>query len=401
MPIDRFELSRQVGELAEYLDEQSGEFGLRLANAVRAARDHSTPDAFAALMDKIETQRGVYSWLVPGISEPLTTSTAPTAAPRDYIVLAVDGSQIEIDRDSPFDAYLINVGRVLIRYGSGSEAVIDSKARTYYRPEDLVLGGRSRPGREQVVGSSVIAARRDTAEVSALADMAEQLPEGVPALGLLDGSLTQWRIAEADNIADPDVRGEYLDALSRLRAVAQKRDFAVASYISRPRAREVVNALRIAICPFETPNCGMYCRDKAEGERPCDDVARVRDRDVFDELLQGDGERSGVFRSSADEVAGYGEHLPHFFYMAAEQELARVEVPEWSLERINLLHGLLRDQIGLGDGYPLALAEAHEEAVVRADDRNLFRQLLEDEAFQRSAPDRTSAKSAAKRQRSL
>ena len=214
MPIDRFELSRQVGELAEYLDEQSGEFGLRLANAVRAARDHSTPDAFAALMDKIESQRGVYSWLVPGISEPLTTSTAPTAAPRNYIVLAVDGSQIEIDRDSPFDAYLINVGRVLIRYGSGSEAVIDSKARTYYKPEHLVLGGRRRPGREQVVGSSVIAARRDTAEVSALADMAEQLPEGVPALGLLDGSLTQWRIAEADNIADPDVRGEYLDALS-------------------------------------------------------------------------------------------------------------------------------------------------------------------------------------------
>ena len=146
MPIDRFELSRQVGELAEYLDEQSGEFGLRLANAVRAARDHSTPDAFAQLMDKIETQRGVYSWLVPGLIEPLTTSIAPTTPPRDYIVLAVDGSQIEIDRDSPFDAYLINVGRVLIRYGSGSEAVIDSKARTYYRPEDLVLGGRRAAG---------------------------------------------------------------------------------------------------------------------------------------------------------------------------------------------------------------------------------------------------------------
>ena len=401
MPIDRFELSRQVGELAEYLDEQSGEFSLRLANALRAARDSSEPASFAALRDKIESQRSVYSWLVPGISEPLTTSTAPTTPPHDYIVLAVDGSQIEIDRDSPFDAYLINVGRVFIRYGSSPDAVIDSKARTYYRPEHLVLGGRQRPGREQVVGSSVIAARRDTAEVSALADMAERLPEGVPAIGLLDGSLTQWRIAEADNAADPDVRGEYLDALSRLRDVAQKRDFAVASYISRPRAREVVNALRIAICPFDTPNCGNYCRDKAEGERPCDDVARVRDRDVFDELLESDGARSGMFKSSSDEVAGYGEHLPHFFYMGTDTELARVEIPEWSLERIDLLHSLLGDQLALGDGYPLALAEAHEEAVVRADDRNLFRQLLEDEAFQRSAPNRTSAKSAAKRQRSL
>ena len=401
MPIDRFELSRQVGELAAYLDEQSGEFSLRLANAVSAARDHSAPDKFAALQDAIETHRGVYSWLVPGISEPLTTSTAPLAAPRDYVVLAVDGSQIEIDHDSPFDAYLINVGRVYIRYGGTPEAIIDSVARTYYKPEDLALGGHRRPGQERVIGSSVIAARRDTAEASALADMAEQLPDDVPAIGLLDGSLTQWRIAEADNIADPDVRKQYLDALSRLRDVARTREFGVASYISRPRAREVVNALRIAICPFPTPDCGAYCRDKAEGERPCDGVARVRDRDAFDELLDGDGARSGVFKSLSDESTGYGPHLPHFFYMAAESELARVEIPEWSLERIDLLHSLLWDQARLGDGYPLALAEAHEEAVVRADDRALFRQLLEDEAVQRSAPNHVSAKSAAKRQRSL
>lgn len=401
MPIDRFQLSRQVGELADYLDAQNAEFSRRLSGALQAARAHSEPDAFGQLTDKLESQRGVYSWLVPGVTEPFTNTYGPSAPPRDYIVLAVDGSQIEIDRDSPFDAYLINVGRVYIRYGQASEAVIDSEARTYYKPDDLVLGGRRRPGHERIIGSSVIAARRDTAEVSALADMAEQLPDGVPAIGLLDGSLTQWRISEADNIADPDVRKQYLDALSRLQDVAKQRDFVVASYISRPRAREVVNALRIAICPFDTPNCAAYCRDKAEGERPCDVVAPVRDRDIFDELLDNDGDRSGIFRNQSDEVAGYGEHLPHFFYMAAENELARIELPQWSLDRLDLLHTLLWDQIRLGDGYPLALAEAHEEAVVRADDRALFRQLLENEAMNRSAPDRTSAKSAAKRQRSL
>ena len=316
-------------------------------------------------------------------------------------MLAVDGSQIEIDRDSPFDAYLINTGRVYIRYGQSPEAVIESQAQTYYKPEDLVLGGRRRPGREHVIGSSVIAARRDTAEVSALADMAETLPEGIPAIGLLDGSLTQWRISEADNIADPDVRKQYIDALSRLQEVSRQRDFVVASYISRPRAREVINALRIAICPFDTPNCGAYCRDKAEGERPCDEIARVRDRDIFEELFEEDGQRSGVFRSHSDEITGYGDHIPHFFYMDAQNELARIELPEWSLDRIDLLHTLLCDQIRLGDGYPLALAEAHEEAVVRADDRSLFRHLLENEAIQRSTPNRTSSKSAAKRQRSL
>ncbi len=401
MPIDRLQLSRQVGQLAEYLDAQKGEFGRRLDRALQAVATRSEPDAFGRLIDKLESQRSVYSWLVPGVTEPLTIRHTPAAPPRDYIVLAVDGSQIEIDRDSPFDAYLINTGRVCIRYGNAPEAVIESQAHTYYKQEDLVLGGRRRPGREHVIGSSVIAALRDTAEVSTLADMAEQLPENVPAIGLLDGSLTQWRISEADNIADPDVRKNYIDALSRLQEVSRQREFVVASYISRPRAREVVNTLRIAICPFDTPNCSLYCRDKAEGERPCDEIARVRDRDIFEELLDNEGDRSGVFRSTADEIAGYGEHIPHFFYLAAENELARVEFPQWSLNRIGLLHTLLCDQIHLGDDYPLALAEAHEEAVVRADDRELFRQLLNNEAINRSAPNRISAKSAAKRQRSL
>ena len=401
MPIDPLLVSREIGDLAEYLDDQRGEFARRLASALHAARTHSTPEEFSRLAERIEAHRGVYSWLVPGISEPLTRSHPPDAAPRDYIVLAADGSQIEIDRDSPLDVYLINVGRIRIRYGAASEASIDSETHVYYKPEDLIIGGRRRPGREHVIGSSVIAARRDTAEVRALADMAEQLPHDVPAIGLLDGSLTQWRVAEADSSADPTIRAEYLDALARLKDVAAERDFAVASYISRPRALEVVNALRIAACPFETPNCGTYCGDRAEEERPCDSVAGVRDRDIFDELLQDGGERAGIFRSESDESAAYGEHRPHFTYMASDTELARVEIPQWSLGRVALLQTLLWDQIHLGGGYPLALAEAHEEAVVRAEDRQLFRQLLEDEALRRSIPDRVSSKSTAKRQRSL
>ena len=401
MPIDRLELSRQVGEVATYLDEQRGVFGARLRRALQAAHGLSEPDVFPGMRDRIETHRGTYSWLVPGLTEPLTTSIPPAPPPRNHIVLAVDGSQIEIDRDSPVDCYLINTGRVSIRYGDRPDAVIDSVPRIYYRSEELVIGGRRRPGREHVVGSSVIAARRDTAEVSALADMAERLPEGVPAIGLLDGSLTQWRISEADSAAHPEIRAEYLAALSRLQQVAQTRDFAVASYISRPRAREVINALRIAICPYETPNCAAFCADKAEGERPCDEVARVRDRDIFEGLLTEPGHRSAPFRSHADEVKAYAEHAPHFFYTRTQRELARVEVPQWSLERIDLLHALLWNQIRLGDDYPVALAEAHEEAVVRQDDRNLFRLLLEEEGLRLSIPDSVSAKSASKRSRSL
>jgi len=391
MPIDRLQLSRQIGELANYLDEQRGEFSRQLTLATQTARDISAPDHFDSMRERIEQYQLTHSVLIAGVLEPLTNSHSPSASPHDYIVLAVDGSQIEIDRDSPFDAYLINVGRVYIQYGAQPDAMIESQAHTYYKQEDLVLGGRRRPGREHVIGSSVIAARRDTAEVSALADMAEQLPENVPAIGLLDGSLTQWRISEADNIADPDIRNQYLDALSRMQEVSKQREFVVASYISRPRAREVVNAIRVANCPHETSG----------SDHDSEEFPRVRDRDVFSELLKDGGDRSGVLKNHGDEVSAYGAHAPHFLYLQTEREVARIEVPEWTLNRLELLHALLWDQIRLGDGYPLAHAEADEEAVVRADDRALFRQLLENEAMNRSALDRTSAKSTAKRQRSL
>ena len=393
MPIDPYQLSQHMDDIAAYLGEQQGEFGKNLANALGAARASSAPGAFESLANKIEQQRGAYSWLVPAVREPFTTSSSPQPRPETYIVLAVDGSQIEVDRDSPVECYLINVGRVMIRYGEGSDAAIDSVPTPYYRTEHMILGGSWRPGREHVVGSSVIAARRDTAEVSALADLAENLPPDVPAIGLLDGSLTQWRVPESDSA---ELREEYAAALTRLESASQNRNFAVASYISRPRAREVVNALRIAACPYDTPNCAAHCLNLQEGERPCDIVARVRDRDIFDDVLAKGGDRSGIFKSTANETKDYGSHTPHFFYMKTERELARVEAPEWSLGRIDLLQTLLWDQIQLGDGYPIALAEAHEAAVVRQQDRVMFQTLLEEETLRRGYSSSMSEKTSAK-----
>ena len=393
MPIDPHLLSQHMDEIAAYLGEQQGEFGKNLANALNAARAYSTPREFESFASKIEQQRGAYSWLVPTITEPLTTSSPAQPLPENYIVLAVDGSQIEVDRDSPIECYLINIGRVMIRYGESSDATIDSVPTPYYRSEDMILGGRRRPGREHAVGSSVIAARRDTAEVNALADLAESLPPDIPAIGLLDGSLTQWRAPEADNT---ELVEEYTKALTRLEQIAQNRTLAVASYISRPRAREVVNALRIAACPYETANCAAHCLDLQEGERPCDSVARVRDRDLFDDILTDAGDRTGVFKSTANETRDYQSHAPHFFYMRTERELARVESPQWSVGRIDLLQTLLWDQIQLGDGYPIALAEAHEAAVVRQQDRMMFQSLLEQETSRRGYTPSLSEKTSAK-----
>jgi len=61
-------------------------------------------------------------------------------------------------------------------------------------------------------------------------------------------------------------------------------------------------------------------------------------------------------------------------------EVARVEFPGWVLDDRALLDdalSLVLAQVQKGYGYPVALAEAHNQAVVRGGDRTRFFALLE------------------------
>jgi hypothetical protein len=61
-------------------------------------------------------------------------------------------------------------------------------------------------------------------------------------------------------------------------------------------------------------------------------------------------------------------------------EIARLEFPGWVAEDTSLLEtalSLTLAQVQKGYGYPVALAEAHNQAVVRGGDRTRFFALLE------------------------
>jgi hypothetical protein len=63
-------------------------------------------------------------------------------------------------------------------------------------------------------------------------------------------------------------------------------------------------------------------------------------------------------------------------------EIARIEFPAWVVndpQMIDQALGLVLAQIQKGYGYPVAIAEAHNQAVVRSGDRNHFFALLERE----------------------
>ncbi|MBA7703999.1 hypothetical protein ES703_112797 [subsurface metagenome] len=130
-------------------------------------------------------------------------------------------------------------------------------------------------------------------------------------------------------------------------------------------------------------------------------MAGVRDRELFLNLLS-EGERSALFISPSKIQKHYGYHQVYFFYIRVDDEVARVEIPRWvalNEDLLNLVHILVLDQCRRGHGYPVALSEAHEQAVVTAADRENFWQLVDSSLVEEHLPTLTSAKSQSKRAR--
>ena len=187
-----------------------------------------------------------------------------------------------------------------------------------------------------------------------------------------------------------------------MRSAGGTTGLALASYISSTGSTELVNMLRIAVCPHETPDCDRLCaRNRGSSERECESVSGLRDSSLMTALLKP-GERSATFTSRSSVVTQYyREHEVRYFYLNVDGEIARVEIPRWVEERglVGLVHALVLDQCGRGHGYPAALSEAHEQAVVNASDREQFQRLVEATLAERHVPTTTSAKSRSKRSR--
>src|SRR5205823_1602462 len=104
----------------------------------------------------------------------------------------------------------------------------------------------------------------------------------------------------------------------------------------------------------------------------CGVLEYATDALLFRRILRR-GERSPLFGSRSRVLNEYRdvENRVRFFYLNTGDEIARVEVPAWVGDSPSLLdqvHALVTDQIRKGDGYPRALSEAHEQAVVRGPD---------------------------------
>jgi len=349
---------------------------------------------FDHLRKRIEDSQHKTTWLVAGLVDGLDPHYKPPPLPEKFTVVATDGSHIDVDRHKSTRCYLINIGAAVLDYGTRPNAQLDSFPQLYFGDEDLVIA--SEKGRQQPVEGVLLGIKRSVEEIKHLANLAKELPPNSPTLALLDGSLILWGLeAYPEFVTEVLLDKGFIPCLEEIR----KFNIALASYISFPRSTDVVNALRVAICPYETPDCDRYCPNKT---RNCDKVAGVQDRELFINLL-GQGERSGLFISHSSIVQKrYGEHRVYFFYLRVDDEIARVEIPQWVAEDeglLNLTHSLVLDQCQRGLGYPVALSEAHEKAVVTTADREEFWRLVESLMVEGKMPSLTSVKSFSKRTR--
>jgi len=216
-----------------------------------------------------------------------------------------------------------------------------------------------------------------------------------------DGTIIFWPLeSKSPAIRDLFLKS-YLDSLEKL--YTQKTLFA--GYISMPKSRELVNLIKLGLCRFPIADC-ISCHQQSDSIRkmhdtfPCKQVDSLIDTQVARFFLEK-YERTTVFYSTSKIVGSYPEHLkPAFVYLNVGSEICRLEFPTWIAQETKLLDRLCAiaiDQSEKGRGYPVCLAEAHEQAVVKGGDREFFYHLLYKIGLEQNKKIRFSEKSIKKR----
>jgi hypothetical protein len=369
--LDLQKLMGQMQGMSEQLQKEAQQLTVKLDRAETIFHQASANQANLYKHSEILRDRFMFNCAEP--VEPLEQVQAISPTTTPHIVLATDGSQIAPSRHEIAYCYLINIGRVAIYYNSGIYPLLDNVPEVFYKMEDLYNARQWGIQTEQWM-----TLKRTVAENVALANLAiatlASYPHS-PMLAFSDGALVHWELDEIPADARSQLLPDILAAWDSLKT--QK--IPLAGYISAPRAAEATNFLRLQLCPFEEPDCHTHCSAKPLDAAPCSQIQPLRDGTLWSRLLKA-GECSPIWKSQARILQEYGEHQIYFCYLHVGTEIARIEMPAWTAldaEMRSQALQIILAQVQKGYGYPVALAEAHNQAVVTGSDRRRFFAILE------------------------
>jgi len=252
MSLDLSKITSQVAIMTAKLEAIASERASRVDFAMQTLSNYSTK--FSDWQAKIEDSYGKTTWLVAGLKERPDAHYPAPPIPTDYIAFATDGSSIDIDRHRPVSCFLINIGQVILQYGKQPSAVLESTPHLYCDTSEIIIRN-SANRREQRIEGTLVGIKTLTEECRYLVSLSSSLPNDKPSLALYDGTLVLWGLeAYPDFVTNALLINGFVKYLDEARKWPN-RQAALASYISMSRATEVVNALRIAICPSPTADC--------------------------------------------------------------------------------------------------------------------------------------------------
>jgi len=351
---------------ALFLDH-SEQYAIARASFARLCAD-------SQLSEKIKNLTG--SWAVPQWNGPLDAVVPVATSSSAYSVIGIDGSQIYPDKHQGTGCFLINIGLTHFSYGTAIPVHFENRPFVFTASEQ-----------EEGAPTDMVNCKRQELEFTAGYEYARtaQAKAGQPFLFLFDGSLIFWHLEAHDADIKERYLGKYIQSLQAFHAAR----IACAGYISLAKSKEVVSLIRAELCNFSMQGCVAQ-----------EAVDQVVDTAVAGFFLQP-SERSTVFKSMARITMLYPAPIaPHFFYLHVGHEIGRVEIPGWIAQDTALVDqvaALILDQSIKGNGYPVALAEAHEQAVVKGPDREFFYQLIQKLAFEQKKRVMPSQKSIKKR----
>lgn len=354
MPFDAAEVARQIEQSRKGAQANADERESAVDYAVRLYKE-ANDTAWEQRVQSAMARRWVGAPLTPLNVHPEHKPALP-----DYCVVATDSSFVAPDKHRGAFCHLVNVGRVMVRYGDKRGAEIDNVPNHY--PEAPLQD-------EEMLSGKELAAKCALRELQELYEWARRYHADV---ALVDGSLMQLVnvLSKDDEVAS--IMRDYFRVLQAFRQIRVP----VVGYISRPESQMVMRGIRMLACELTTPH-----ENRPDEPCMCQKLWSITDADLFSKLLE-EGECSPIWEPVFSHLVGENAQIVRemvFAYIGTQYEVVRLEFPAWIWEDKLLASTIeaILHQCRLAQGYPNALTLAHQYAVLHNTDREGYYFLLE------------------------